>query len=80
MNTLLKLPINDHFHLRQTVPDDAEETFAMVDKNRAYLRQWMPWVDGVQSPDDIREHLTSPAKRSQCGPRIRPRFPRQHHR
>ena len=59
MNTLLKLPINDHFHLRQTVPDDAKETFAMVDKNRAYLRQWMPWVDGVQSPDDIREHLTS---------------------
>lgn len=59
MNNNLKLPINDHFHLRQTVPDDAEETFAMVDKNRTYLRQWMPWVDSVQSPDNCRENLES---------------------
>ena len=59
MNQSLTLPINDHFHLRQTVPDDAEETFAMVDKNRAYLRKWMGWVDDVQSPDDIRQNLES---------------------
>ena len=55
----LTLPINDHYHLRQTIPDDAEETFVMVDTNRAYLRQWMPWVDSVQSANDIREHLES---------------------
>ncbi|MFK7912101.1 MAG: GNAT family N-acetyltransferase [Akkermansiaceae bacterium] len=59
MKEPLTLPIIDHFHLRQTVPGDAEETFAMVDKNRAYLRQWMPWVDDVQSPDDCRKNLES---------------------
>ncbi|BDS07904.1 ribosomal-protein-serine acetyltransferase [Oceaniferula spumae] len=55
----MKLPINENFHLRLTNPDDAEETFAVVDRNREYLRQWMPWVDGVQSSDAIRQHLDS---------------------
>lgn len=59
MKQSLKLNINDHFHLRQTVPDDAEETFALVDKNRFYLRKWMPWVDAVQSAEDSRENLES---------------------
>jgi len=68
MKNQLTLPINDHFHLRQTVPDDAEETFAMVDKNRAYLRQWMPWVDSVQSPNDSRGHLESLQKDPDASP------------
>lgn len=65
MNQPLKLTINERFYLRDTIPDDAAETFAMVDKNRAYLRQWMGWVDKVQSPDDVRQHIearsTNPA-------------------
>ena len=38
MNNQLKLAINEHFHIRHTVPTDAEETFALIDKNRTYLR------------------------------------------
>ena len=26
--------------------------FAVVDANRAYLRRWMPWLDGNRSPAD----------------------------
>ncbi len=31
---------------------DALELFNLVDENRAYLREWLPWLDDVQSVDD----------------------------
>jgi len=31
--------------LRTLLPDDARELFSAVDANRAYLRQWLPWLD-----------------------------------
>lgn len=35
----------------------AEEVFALVDRNRAYLRQWMPWVAPSYSIEDARGFL-----------------------
>lgn len=29
----------------------AEEVYALVDRDRKYLRQWLPWVDATTSPD-----------------------------
>jgi ribosomal-protein-serine acetyltransferase len=43
--------------LRQFVPADAEEAFAAVERNRDYLRQWMPWTDRTQTADDVREFI-----------------------
>ena len=57
MNNQLKLPINEHFHIRHTVPADAEETFALIEKNRTYLRQWLPWVDATHTVADCIENL-----------------------
>mgnify|MGYP000031159577 FL=1 len=31
---------------------DALELFNLVDENRAYLREWLPWLDDVNSVDD----------------------------
>ena len=31
---------------------DASEMFALVESNRTRLREWLPWVDGVQSRED----------------------------
>ena len=37
---------------------DAEAVFAVVDRNRAYLREWLPWVDFTASAEDLRQlHL-----------------------
>lgn len=30
----------------------AESLFALTDRNRAYLREWLPWVDGTTSAVD----------------------------
>ena len=34
------------------IEGDAQELFAIVDENRAYLRKWLPWLDDVKSVDD----------------------------
>jgi ribosomal-protein-serine acetyltransferase len=36
---------------------DAETVFAVVDRNRAYLRQWLPWVDFTSSAENIRNFI-----------------------
>jgi ribosomal-protein-serine acetyltransferase len=45
--------------LRVLREDDAAELFALTDKNRAYLRRWLPWVDLVTSEEDSRSFLTT---------------------
>ena len=32
--------------------DDAEELFSVVESNRAYLREWLPWLDQTNNVDD----------------------------
>jgi ribosomal-protein-serine acetyltransferase len=36
---------------------DAGPLFAAIDASRAYLRRWLPWVDGSTSPEHTREFL-----------------------
>jgi ribosomal-protein-serine acetyltransferase len=36
---------------------DAEPIFAVVERNRAYLREWLPWVDVTASPEDLRRFI-----------------------
>ncbi len=43
--------------LRLLTPGDAEAAFAATERNRAYLRQWLPWVDRTHSAFDIREFI-----------------------
>jgi ribosomal-protein-serine acetyltransferase len=52
--------------LRVLREDDAAELFAVTDANRAYLRQWLPWVDLVTSEDDSRSFIaTATAQREE---------------
>ena len=32
---------------------DADALYTVVDRNREYLREWLPWVDRTHSPADI---------------------------
>ena len=43
--------------MRQFDPRDAATVFAVVDRNRQHLRQWLPWVDHSHSPEDIRQFI-----------------------
>jgi ribosomal-protein-serine acetyltransferase len=37
--------------------DDAPVLYAAVERNRAYLRQWLPWVDRTRSALDVRDFI-----------------------
>jgi len=55
----IHIKISDVLELRQRQPEDAEEMFALTDANRAYLRQWLPWLDSCTAPDDTRKNIES---------------------
>lgn len=38
---------------------DAPFLFQLVQKNRIYLRRWLPWVDGVERVTDSRNFILS---------------------
>jgi len=41
----LKLRVSESIELRQVAEDDAEELTLLIDRNRAHLRVWLPWLD-----------------------------------
>jgi len=43
--------------LRELREEDAERLFFLVDSNRSYLREWLPWVDQNKTPDDSRHFI-----------------------
>jgi ribosomal-protein-serine acetyltransferase len=47
--------LNDDAELQLLTPRHAEQIFTLVERNREYLRQWLPWVDDMVSVDDSRE-------------------------
>lgn len=40
--------------LRRLQAQDADRLFRLVDANRLYLRQWLPWLDSTLTPEDSR--------------------------
>ncbi|TAK44931.1 MAG: N-acetyltransferase [Saprospiraceae bacterium] len=51
------LQINEQLSLHLARPELAAPIFEVVDAQRNYLRQWLPWVDATQSVEDSRQYL-----------------------
>lgn len=45
-------PVRPDLELRLLEERHAAEVFALVNQDRAYLRQWLPWVDSTLTIDD----------------------------
>jgi len=54
------LAVTKQLSLRAVEPDDAEPLFRLVDRNRTYLREWLPWLDFNRTA----QHTASFIKRS----------------
>jgi aminoglycoside 6'-N-acetyltransferase I len=52
-----KLKVNDEIEIRMYQESDAETVFALVDRNRQHLREWLIWVDASDSPEVTRRHI-----------------------
>lgn len=46
------LTVNDHIHLQQLRLAHAGIIFETIDRNRNYLRRWLPFVDQTRKPED----------------------------
>ena len=44
-------------HLRLIEESDADELFALTDRNRAHLEPWMPWIAATRAPDDTLQFI-----------------------
>ncbi|MEK7829705.1 MAG: GNAT family N-acetyltransferase, partial [Acidobacteriota bacterium] len=54
---MFRLKVDDEIEIRMLEESDAETVFALVDRNREYLRQWLIWVDASDSPEVVRQYI-----------------------
>ena len=53
--------------LRELTSEDAGSLYALVDGNRKYLREWLPWVDKQQGPHDSGRFIEGARNDNQAG-------------
>lgn len=58
---MLSYRIDEHRSLRLLEEADADELFALIDANRAFLARWMPWAGG-QTLEATREFIRQSRK------------------
>jgi ribosomal-protein-serine acetyltransferase len=54
---MLRHLINPGLELRQLQPADAPALFALVEKHRKSLREWLPWVDATNTVADSEKYI-----------------------
>ncbi|HXB69211.1 MAG TPA: GNAT family protein [Candidatus Acidoferrales bacterium] len=56
---MFRLTVAPGIEIRLFDVKEAEAIYAEVDRGRAYLRRWLPWVDFTRSPEDIRQFIVT---------------------
>lgn len=59
---MFKYIIDDELELRLINIQDSDEFFSLIDTNRGYLREWLPWVDSTKSPEDTNNFISMSMK------------------
>jgi ribosomal-protein-serine acetyltransferase len=57
----MRIDVTDDCHLRLLEEADAEELYALVEANRSYLAEWLPWAGG-QTLDGTAEFIRKTRK------------------
>lgn len=61
------LQVRDNVVLRFMRPEEAEELYALVDKKRAHLRRFLPWVDSQTGPESSRKNILERIEKARKG-------------
>lgn len=64
---MVTLVVNPKTVLRSPSTDDVCRLFALVDANRAYLRNWLPWLDGTRCEADTLAFVTRVVREEEEG-------------
>ena len=49
----------DNISLELLAEKHAAETFSLINANRVYLKEWLPWVDNMQTVDDFKAYIAN---------------------
>jgi len=49
--------ITAELEIRLSLPQYADEIFAVTDANRRFLREWLPWLDRTNSAEETRKFI-----------------------
>ena len=60
---MFKIEIDRNVHLELTHPLHAEDAFRLTEKNRELFKEWLLWVDGVQSVEDTKVFINKTLER-----------------
>jgi ribosomal-protein-serine acetyltransferase len=70
---MVVLHVDEEIRLQTLEIEDAEILFRLVDANRLYLREWLPWVDANTTIEESKAFITSAKEQQelnlgfQCG-------------
>jgi len=64
------LHVSDTISLELLQDVHAEELFLLINKNRSYLRKWLPWVDRMRSLAQFREFIKHSKQRAALGQEV----------
>lgn len=59
---MFKYIVDEDIELRLLELKHAEEDFTLIDRDRKYLRAWLPWVDSTTEVKDIENFISSTLK------------------
>lgn len=59
---MLDVIVNNDLNLRLLEDWHAKELFALIEKNRDYLKQYFDWLDQVKSSADVKELISDSVK------------------
>ena len=51
------ISVAEQFALAPLELSDTDELFALTDKSRSFLREWLPWLDSIRRVDDTRAFI-----------------------
>ena len=49
--------VNDKINLKMLSSRDADDLFAVIDANRSYLKEWLPWVPQMTEAADVKSFI-----------------------
>ena len=49
---MFRVPVDDELELRLLEERHADQLFALTESNREYLREWLPWLDGIRTVEE----------------------------
>ncbi len=58
------IKVDDTISLEFLEEIHAESLFNLVNANRIYLREWLPWVDHMKTIDNFRQYISDTKKRA----------------